>query len=106
MVTGTTGHKFGTTPPSGPHTLGDRSGRLGGRTTPPRPGFSRSSHPLSWLGRAAKPELAAGHVRLLRAAAAPLLIVDLSLSVVLWVDRRVGLVMGHGMWIRVLGKVG
>ena len=66
----------------------------------------RSTHPLSWLGRHAKLELAAGQLRLLRAAAAPLLLVNLSLSVVLWVDRRVGLVMGHGMWFRVQGKDG
>ena len=93
MVTGTTGHKSGTTTPSGPYALSDRSGRLGGHTTPTRAIFSRSTHPQSWLGRAAKLELAAGQLRLLRAAARPLLIDDQSLSVVLWVYRRVGLDM-------------
>ena len=66
----------------------------------------RPIHPLSWLGKATKLELGPGLLRLLRAAARPLLIDDQSLSVVLWVYRRAVLDMGHGMWIRVRGMVG
>ena len=53
----------------------------------------RSTHPLSQLGRAAKLELAAGHFRLLRAAARPLLIVDLEP-----VSRPVGIYKGRARY--------
>ena len=71
-----------------------------------RASFLRPIHPLSRLGKAAKLELGPGLLRLLRAAALLLLVIDHSPLVALWVYRRAGLDMGHGMWIRVLGVVG
>ena len=74
VVTGTNGHKSGTTTPSGPHALSDRSRRpynaaaSGILALHPPPGIQ--------LGRAAKPEQPPGHPLVVRAAARLLLIVD------------------------------
>ena len=66
----------------------------------------RSIHPLSWLAKAADLELAAGRLRLLRAAARRLLVVDHSLLGKHAVVSGLGLDMGHGRWSRWFVVVG
>ena len=89
-----------------PHAQIDRSDRLSGPTTPTRPDVLRSIHPLSWLAKAADLELAAGRLRLLRAAARRLLVVDHSLLGKHAVVSGLGLDMGHGRWSRWFVVVG
>ena len=84
----------------------DRSDRLSGPTTPTRPEVLRSIHPLSWLAKAADLELAAGRLRLLRAAARRLLVVNHSLLGKHAVVSGLGLDMGHGRWSRWFVVVG
>ena len=95
-----------TGPPWDPHAQIDRSDRLSGPTTPTRPELLRSIHPLSWLAKAADLELAAGRLRLLRAAARRLLVVDHSLLGKHAVVSGLGLDMGHGRWSRWFVVVG
>ena len=83
-----------------------RSDRLSGPTTPTRPEFLRSIHPLSWLAKAAYLELAAGRLRLLRTAARRRLVVDHRLHRSHAVISGLGLDMGHGMWFRCFVVVG
>ena len=71
-----------------------------------RPELLRSIHPLSWLAKAADLELAAGRLRLLRAAARRLLVVDHSLLGKHAVVSGLGLDMGHGRWSRWFVVVG
>ena len=66
----------------------------------------RSIHPLSWLAKAADLELAAGRLRLLRAAARRLLVVDHSLLGKHAVVSGLGLDMVQGIWFRCYGVVG
>ena len=95
-----------TRPSWDPHAQIDRSDRLSGPTTPTRPELLRSIHPLSWLAKAADLELAAGRLRLLRAAARRLLVVDHSLLGKHAVVSGLGLDMGHGRWSRWFVVVG
>ena len=106
LVTYTTRAPTETRPSWDPHAQIDRSDRLSGPTTPTRPDVLRSIHPLSWLAKAADLEQAAGRLRLLRAAARRLLVVNHSLLGKHAVVSGLGLDMGHGRWSRWFVVVG
>ena len=76
MVIYPTRGKYNEHPSWDPHAHSDLSRRPSGPSTPPRARLLRSTHQLAQLGQPADLELAAGCLRVLRAAARRLLIVD------------------------------